>query len=104
MTTPEHDTEETAHSNPIFSILGAIGSLLIFVFILYFAYLPLRPQSADASIRKERQERLAEHQAKEHSLAQNYRWVNEPEGVVRIPVERAMQLTVERINREGGGN
>lgn len=104
MNTPEHDTDETAHSNPIFSILGAIGSLLIFAFILYFAYLPLRPESADATAKRERQERFAEHRAKEKSLAENYRWVNEPAGVVRIPVERAMQLTVDRLNAEGGGN
>lgn len=104
MNTPEHDTEETAHSNPIFSILGAIGSILIFVFILILAYLPLRPESADAAAQLEREQRFAEHQAKEKSLAETYRWVNEPDGVVRIPVERAMQLKVERINAEGGGN
>lgn len=104
MNLPEHDTEETAHSNPTLSILGAIGSLLIFAIIMFLAYLPLRPERTDASIRNERIERFSEHRAKEKSLAQNYRWVNEQSGVVRIPIERAMQLAVDRLNAEGEGN
>ena len=98
MSTNDIDNEETAHSNPLFSILGAIGSMGIFVVILFLAYLPLRKEGADAGIVQERVERFNELSAKEQSLANNYRWVNEPEGVVRIPVERAMILTVERIN------
>lgn len=100
MSTPDIDDEETAHSNPLFSILGAIGSMAIFVVILWLAYLPLRKDSTDTTIVQERVERFNELSAKERSLANNYRWINEPEGVVRIPVERAMILTVERANAE----
>ncbi len=34
--------------------------------------------------------------AKEDLLLENYSWVDESKGVVRIPIERAMELVAER--------
>jgi hypothetical protein len=39
---------------------------------------------------------LAEMRAQEDALLHSYGWVDRSAGVVRIPIERAMQLTLDR--------
>lgn len=39
---------------------------------------------------------LAEHRAKEDALLNGYGWIDPESGIVHIPVERAMELTLER--------
>jgi hypothetical protein len=37
---------------------------------------------------------LAEHRAKEQAAAKSYGWVEQKTGHVRLPIERAIELTV----------
>jgi hypothetical protein len=37
---------------------------------------------------------LAEHHAKEQAAAKSYSWVEQKTGHVRLPIERAIELTV----------
>lgn len=39
---------------------------------------------------------LRAHRERERVLTSQYEWVDRPAGVVRIPIERAMELTLER--------
>ncbi len=39
---------------------------------------------------------LGAHRARERELTTRYEWIDRSSGVVRIPIERAMQLTIER--------
>lgn len=41
-------------------------------------------------------ETLAAHRRQEEQLLHEYRWIDKEQGVAQIPVERAMQLLVER--------
>ncbi len=84
-------------SNYTLSLIGAVLSLLLFVFIVFIAYLPNRPAPVDQELVQTRATRLAELNAAQAELADSYKWVNKPEGVVRIPIERAMELTVQRL-------
>jgi hypothetical protein len=34
--------------------------------------------------------------AEEHALLETYGWIDQPDGIVHIPIDRAMALTVER--------
>jgi hypothetical protein len=45
----------------------------------------------------ERAERLEELQAKESDAASNYQWIDESAGVVRLPLDRAMELTLKEL-------
>jgi hypothetical protein len=38
--------------------------------------------------------------AQEEAWLESYGWVDKPSGVVRIPIERAMELMVEREKRK----
>lgn len=42
----------------------------------------------------ERATLLAETRTKEQAAATTYGWVDQPKGVVRLPIDRAMELTI----------
>ncbi len=42
--------------------------------------------------------KLAELRGKEHTAATTYGWVDQNAGVVRLPLDRAMELTVRDLN------
>lgn len=76
---------------------AAIGGFLIFVLILVVAYLPNNPAPLPEGTKtpEERATILRELRAKEAATAKSYGWVDQQKGIVRIPIERAMQLTVQ---------
>jgi len=81
------------------SAVAVIGGFLIFVLILVIAYLPNKPAPLPEGTKtpEERAAILSELRAKETAAAKSYGWVDQTKGVVRIPIERAMQLTVEEL-------
>lgn len=97
---------ETSHSNFVLSVIGALGSLLLFALIIFLAYyLPAsrqEPVMDNATPPAEREEKLAAVEAKAAETAESYGVVNAKEGMVRVPVERAMELVVPRLNEETG--
>lgn len=80
---------------------AAIGGFLIFVLILVIAYLPNQapPISQGTKSPEERAAILRDLRAKEQNASTTYGWVDQTKGVVRVPIERAMQLTLEDLNR-----
>lgn len=85
--------------NYMLSILGAIASLGIFLLILFVAYLPNRPEPANIEIVEGRKATLSELTAQGEALAENYAWIDAKKGTVRIPVEEAKKLIVERLQK-----
>ena len=89
---------ETSHSNYLFSIFGALGSMLLFFIIILIAYVYMqRPAPVDQQIVDNRLAKLADVTAKETALTTEYAWVDQKAGVVRVPVDLAMQLAVKEI-------
>lgn len=82
------------------SVAGVLVAVLLFGFIVLIAYLPTRPEPVDQDLIDQRVATLAEVNSKQHALATSYGWVDQTKGVVRIPIERAMELT-ERDLRGG---
>jgi len=79
--------------------VAVLGGFLIFVLIIVIAYLPNRPAPIPQGTKtpEERATILNELRARETDLASSYAWIDQPKGVVRIPLERAMQLTLEEL-------
>ena len=75
--------------------VAVIGGFLIFVLILVIAYLPNKPAPLPEGTKtpEERAAILSE-------LATSYGWVDQTKGVVRLPLERAMQLTIEELQQK----
>lgn len=86
----------------IISVLAILGCMALFLLLVYIAYLPKQtgPFVGDG-IRtpEERKQILAELRTKEAEKINSYAWIDQAGGVVQLPVERAMELTVQRYGR-----
>ncbi len=82
-----------------FSVAVVTGCFLLFGFIVYLTYLPGPPETRPVGsvAPTERAERLSTMRAKEAEAATQYQWIDESAGVVRLPVDRAMELTRKEL-------
>lgn len=90
------------------STLGIIGCFLVFAIVLMIAKVPshvsggTKPAQMTDEERlelglltpDERAERLRELVIKEDHALTSYQWIDKEKGVVRLPIDRAMELVV----------
>ncbi len=88
---------EPSDKTVLFSAIGFIGVFLVFAFIVAVAYVPNRSVSQEALNVEARMKIRNEVRNEQTRLVNAYEWVNQNEGVVRIPVERAMELAVQEL-------
>jgi hypothetical protein len=84
------------------TFLAAIGAFGIFGLILIVAYLPNKvdlPEGDGVRSPAERKALLAEHQGREQTKAATYGWVDREAGVVRLPIDRAVELVIQEQKR-----
>lgn len=85
------------HRTPVFT---AVIVILCFAAFGWLARRIYAPQAATVQpvegvlTPAERKALLTEHRTKEHAAATSYAWVDQPKGVVRLPIDRAIELTV----------
>jgi hypothetical protein len=86
------------------TIAAAIGGFAIFALIVLIAYLPKKPDPLPDGARtpEQRKAALSELRAKEKAAATTYGWVDQATGVVRIPIEEAVKLTINDIKENNG--
>lgn len=93
----------SSQSNGSFTatIVAAAGGLAIFLLILLVAYLPNKAEPAGDGVKTpaERKAALAELRGKEKTTATTYGWVDQPAGVVRLPLDRAVELTIQQYGK-----
>lgn len=109
---PGHETRDVNLRLIVISLVG-LSILIILVFLIVgglLAFLtnlevgqivPLPPLAVDQQPPEPRlqpspAEDLQILRAEEDAILSNYGWVNEEAEVVRLPIERAMELTLER--------
>lgn len=83
-------------------ILGVCLALTIMVAIALTAvilYFVNQPKPLATGPAEERKAKLAQVNATQNEIISEYDWVDQPNGVVRIPVARAMQLTIEKLEK-----
>ncbi|HKB89336.1 MAG TPA: hypothetical protein VKC60_02340 [Opitutaceae bacterium] len=85
--------------SPLFTVLGAIGCFAIFLLIVFIAYLPKKPDQVEQGnlSPEERKTKLVELRANEKKVATSYAWIDQAKGVVQIPIDEAMRLTVQDL-------
>lgn len=82
-----------------FSVAGVTGSIVIMVAVLGIAYYSSRSTApVDAAIMAARKKTLADVQAQQADLYNNYSWANQTNKVVRIPVARAMEIEAAKLD------
>lgn len=91
------------HASRLSITVALAGALLLFVFILFFKQeaQPVQPDLSDVAesdrwkyTNEGRSAKLTELRSREQAEANAYGWVDQAKGVVRLPLDRAMELTV----------
>ncbi len=92
------------------TFLAILGSFVLFLVILYLAYLPQRRKEPEVNLAKipagqrwmytpqGRMEHLKAMEAHDREAQTTYAWIDRSKGIVQLPIDRAMQLTLERID------
>lgn len=84
------------HRTPVFTALVVIACFASFAWLAKKIYRPhaRTVQTVEGVLTPaDRKARLAELHTKEQAAA-GYAWVDQPKGVVRLPIDRAIELTV----------
>lgn len=92
-------SENSQHRASLVSIIAIFALFALFVAVIYYVYVPGKTGVfVGDGIRTptQRAEALAELRAKEAELSSSYGWIDQQAGVVRLPLERAMDLTVQK--------
>ncbi|MCR6657414.1 MAG: hypothetical protein NVV63_16745 [Opitutus sp.] len=91
-------SESSSKSAPLVSIFAIFALLAVFALLVYFFYLPRSTGKFvgdGVHTDEQRVKNLAELHAKEAAQASSYAWVDQNAGVVQLPLDRAMELTIE---------
>jgi len=79
--------------------VGLAGALLIAVAVLLVQALYLSFQRADTARKYARSATLTDYRSEQADKIGRYRWVDQKSGVVAIPIDRAMSLIAERMDK-----
>jgi hypothetical protein len=91
------------HRTPVFTALVVIACFASFAWLAKKIYRPnARTVQTVEGVRTpaDRKALLNEQRTKEHAAATSYAWVDQPKGVVRLPIERAIELTVRDLAKK----
>jgi hypothetical protein len=89
----------------VLALIGVVGAILVFVLIVLLQGLFYRVERAETDRKTLGQapEALTRVRAEQEENLGSYRWVNEKEGIVSIPIERAMELEVREMSGQEEG-
>lgn len=96
------------------SVLGIVGGFLLFGIIMYVVYLPSRTPSTrvpaglteeerqlnNLLTPEERKARLVTLRSHEAEDLHAFRWLDQENGVVLLPIDRAIELTIPQLKSE----
>ena len=87
--------------------VAVTGVFAIFLVIMHLAHTPVTPLTQAVNVPEDeqwkltgegRKDRLTELQMVAATKADSYGWINQEAGVVQLPVDRAIELTLAEIN------
>ena len=91
----EHDNP----SSPLLTVVGVIGSMLIFVLILGIAYLPGRNEPVNQQIVDMRTATKESVDASGAKALNEAALIDAENKIYKIPVDQAVALTIEKLQR-----
>ncbi len=107
---PPPDAPREGRTGFWITLIAALGCFVIFLVVLLLAYLPQRRAAADVDLARippeeqwkytpaGRQAHLDEMRARERTAQTTYAWIDRGKGVVQLPIDRAMELTLRDLN------
>lgn len=95
-------SDESTHPSqvPLLPLLAIVGLFFLFFFLVFVFYVRERPPTvaSGSMLPEERIGLLRDLQEAEKEQMTTYGWVDRDGEVVRLPIERAMELTIQEIN------
>jgi hypothetical protein len=84
------------------ALVGIVGSVLLFVIIvgLQAMFYAMQEDELRLKVYTQTSEELRRLDAVQLEELNSYGWVDQQNGVVRIPIQRAMELTVQELAAE----
>lgn len=95
------DTTSASKPASLVSVVAIMGCFALFLLLIWLAYLPKQtgPYVGDGvRTPAERMTKLAELHANEQKHAHSYAWIDQSSGTIQLPIERAMELTVQHYS------
>lgn len=80
--------------------VGGIVLILLFLYILLIGYVPNRPKAIDEKTIETRKATLIKVREEQHVKVSTYGWVDQKAGIVHIPVDQAIQITLNDLNQQ----
>ena len=77
-------------------VAAILGSFLIMAGMVWLMQHYTRPAPLDQKRAEERRKTLADVKAANTESLNNYAWIDQPKGIVRLPISRAMELTLQQ--------
>jgi hypothetical protein len=77
------------------NIFAALAALLIVAGLVYAMVRYTMPEDITAERAAERHQNLADLRASEAEASSSYAWIDQTKGFVRLPLDRAVELTVQ---------
>jgi hypothetical protein len=83
--------------------VGILGTFFILAGLIWIMNRYTRPAAVEETRWAERQKNLAELRAQNQELLENFAWIDQSRGLVRLPIARAMELTVHEWRNPAAG-
>lgn len=85
----------------VLSLIGIVGFILLFLGIVFIAYLPLRPDTSADAVRSEERIQILETTRNDGiERITTYKAINPADGVYQIPIDRAKELVLKELRPE----
>jgi hypothetical protein len=83
-------------------VWGIVGAILVFVMIvaLQAFYSAARDKERERKVVAQAPEELGRLIASQQEILNSYRWIDEANGVVGIPIDRAMEILVDELSED----
>ena len=90
------NTESNARTPLWIYAIGVAGTFLIMAALVWVMYYFTRPADLTHTRGEERRKNLADLNAATREQSEGYAWIDEGKGLVRLPINHAVQLVVEK--------
>lgn len=82
-------------SSCVIYAIGILGAFLIVGLLVWAMYKYTQPQPISQARAAERKKGLTEMRATEAEMLNNYGWVDQTKGIVRLPIARGIELALK---------
>ena len=92
-------TDSPSKSAPLVTILTVMAGFALFLVVIHYVYVPRQTgvyTDDGMHTAAQRAENLAKLRAAQSKQAGAYAWVDQKAGIVQLPIDRAMELTVQK--------